>query len=89
MTTVVNEPYTGYNIVSWQQDIPIFPFDDLICEIENAKIISRQPSSVSKILFARAAKRKLSTLRGKMSMQNEEEIDEQISELRSEWDRNI
>ena len=40
-------------------------------------------------MFAEKPKRKLSALRGKMAKQSEKEIDDQISDLRSEWERNI
>jgi len=38
---------------------------------------------------AAKTKSKLSTLRGKLTKQSKKEIDHQISDLRSEWDRNI
>ena len=34
-------------------------------------------------------KEKLSDLRGKMTKQSEKEIEDQITDLRNEWDRNI
>ena len=42
-----------------------------------------------KVESKKSAKTKLSDLRGKMTKQSEKEIDDQISDLRSEWDRNI
>ena len=41
------------------------------------------------IKFFEKPKRKLSSLRGKMTKQTKKEIDDQLSDLRGEWDRNI
>lgn len=42
-----------------------------------------------KMNFSEKPKRKLSALRGKLTKQSKKEIDDQISNLRSEWDRNF
>ncbi len=89
MTTVVNEPRSEYKVAGWQPELKDFPhFDDLICGIENGAVMVRAPSISTLRVFSEIPKRKLSTLRGKLHKQSGKEIDDQISDLRSEWDRN-
>lgn len=89
MITVVNEPQVEYKIAGWHTELKGFSFDDFICRIENDTVLFCPPSGSAFIRFSKKSKRKLSALRGKMTKQSEKEIDEQISNLRSEWDRNI
>lgn len=90
MVTVVSEPQVGYKIDSWQTQSTVWSFDDFICDIKNEKVILCPPGSLLFMMFPpKRSKRKLSVLRGKMTIQNEKEIDDQIADLRSEWDRNI
>lgn len=89
MITAVNEPQAEYKIADWQLESKVFFIDDFICGIENETVLSC-PSSGSKfMMFSEKPKRKLSALRGKLTKQSEKEIDDQISDLRSEWDRNF
>ena len=89
MKVVVNEPQAEYKIASWQTEFKGFSFDYFICGIENETIMFCPPSGSTFIMFSEKPKRKLSVLRGKLSKQSKKEIDDQISYLRSEWDRNI
>jgi hypothetical protein len=89
MIAVVNEPKAEYKVANWQTESIGFSFDDFICGIENETVMFCPPSASAFIIFSEKPKRKLSALRGKMSKQSKKEIDDQISELRSEWDRNI
>ncbi len=89
MKTVVNEPQGEYRVANWQTEFHEVPFDDLICGIENGVVMSCPSSGSTNTIFFEKPKRKLSSLRGKLTMQSKQEIDEQVSKLRSEWDRNI
>ncbi|MDX2304803.1 MAG: hypothetical protein NW226_18475 [Microscillaceae bacterium] len=89
MIIVVNEPQAEYKVARWQIESRRFSFDDFICGIENETVMFCPPISSIFMIFSEKPKRKLSTLRGKLSKQSNKEIDDQISDLRSEWDRNI
>ena len=89
MITVVNEPKAEYNVSEWDIESKILSLDDYICGIENEKVLFCPPSGSSAFIFNKKPKKKLSLLRGKMIKQTEKEIDDQISELRNEWNRNI
>jgi len=89
MKTVVNEPQAEYKVAGWQTESKGFSFDDFICAIENETVMFCPPSGSTFMIFSEKPKRKLSSLRGKLSKQSNEEIGDQISDLRSEWDRNI
>jgi len=90
MITVVNEPQVGYKVADWHITISkTTPLDELICGMDNHTVFISPPSFPVHAIFTIEPKRRLSKLRGKMVRQNEKEIDDQISVLRSEWDRNI
>jgi hypothetical protein len=89
MMTVVNEPQAEYKIAGWHTELKGFSFDDCICGIENETVLFCLPSGSTFMIFSEKPKRKLSTLRGKMTKQTEKDIDDQISDLRNEWNRNI
>jgi hypothetical protein len=89
MITVVNEPQAEYKVANWQSESRGFSFDDFICGIENETVMYCPPVGATSMLFSKNPKNKLSALRGKLSKQSNKEIDDQISDLRSEWDRNI
>jgi hypothetical protein len=90
MITVVNEPQAGYKVADWQiTKSKIFPLDELIFRMDNHSVFIQQPSFSEYVVFINKPKRRLSKLRGKMVRQNEKEIDDQILDLRDEWDRNI
>lgn len=89
MITVVNEPQGEYKVANWQTELNDISFDDFICGIENGTVLLCPPSGSTYMIFSEKPKRKLSALRGKLTKQSKKEIDEQISNLRSEWDRNI
>lgn len=89
MKTVVNEPQAEYKVTGWQTESKESSSDDFILDIKDMTIIFGPPMSSSFIIFSEKPKRKLSALRGRLSKQSKREIDEQLSTLRSEWDRNI
>ena len=89
MVMVVNEPKTEYKVSAWQIVSPGFPYDEFICGIENETVLFCPPSGSIEVILLKKPKRKLSALRGKMTKQTEKEIDDQISELRDEWVRDI
>ena len=89
MKTVVSEPQSEYKVAGWQLESKGLFFDDFICGIENETVLFCPPSGSTFILFSEKPKRKLSALGGQMTKQSEKEIDDQISNLRGEWDRNI
>jgi len=89
MIPLVNEPQAKYSIVGWQTESKVFPFDDFICGIENETVLICPPSGSTFKMFFEKPKRKLSDLRGKLTKQSENEIDDQLLDLRSEWSRNI
>lgn len=90
MITVVNEPQVGYKVADWHIKISkISPMDELICGMDNYTVFMSPPSFPVHPIFASEPKGRLSKLRGKTARQNEKEIDDQISDLRNEWERNI
>jgi hypothetical protein len=89
MITVVNEPQAEYGVACWQTEYQGCTYDDFICGIENETIMVWIPIGSKLMSFSEKPKRKLSALRGKLSKQSKKEIDDQISYLRSEWDRSI
>ncbi|MDD3789243.1 MAG: hypothetical protein PHO94_11200 [Petrimonas sp.] len=90
MITVVNEPEVEYKKTnSWQAKFRRFSSDEYICKIENETVIISPPSGFIFVISPEKAKRNLSALRGKTSKQSKKEIDDQISDLRSEWNRDI
>lgn len=89
MKTVVNEPQAEYKVTGWLPTINTFPFDENICCIENNTILVYPPRGIITQLLFEKPKKRLSSLRGKMTRQSEKEIDDQISDIRNEWDRNI
>jgi len=89
MIAVVNEPHAEYKVTGWQTGLKGFSFDDFIYGIENETVMFCPPSGSTFMIFSEKPKRKLSALRGRLSKQSSKEIDDQISDLRSEWDRNI
>lgn len=88
MKAIVNEPLVEYKSHEWLPQIDLSLFDENISSIENRTILYYPHSIVSQPIFEKS-KKKLSLLRGKMTKQSEKEIDDQISDLRDEWDRNI
>nr|NQU92679.1 hypothetical protein [Bacteroidota bacterium] len=88
MKIVLNEPHVKYKIAGWLTEMQGFSFVEYIYRIENETILYYPPCGSTFIEFPKRQKRKLSALRGKMTRQNENEIDDQISDLRSEWNRN-
>lgn len=89
MITVVNEPKVEYKTKSWLAVKNQYSIDEIICGIENNTIKICQFSILRTQMPFINSKKRLSALRGKMTNQSENEIDEQISNLRKEWERNI
>jgi hypothetical protein len=90
MKTVVLEPQTEYKVLGWFPSTDVYSIDEYILNIENNTITFSPPSSaVAQFSLGIRKVKKLSSLRGKMTKQNEGEIDDQISQLRSEWERDI
>ncbi|MFM7857259.1 MAG: hypothetical protein ACKO96_36405 [Flammeovirgaceae bacterium] len=90
MKTVVLEPQTEYKVLRWFPSIDVHPIDENILNIENSTITCSPPSvAVAQFSLGIRKVKKLSSLRGKMTKQNEREIDDQIFQLRSEWERDI
>ena len=89
MITILNEPQTEYRVTGWLPTYKVIPSEENIIGIENNTILFYFFSgSTSQFLFEKP-KKKLSLLRGKMTRQSEKDIDDQILDLRNEWDRNI
>ncbi len=90
MIKVVNEPWAEYQTSDWiLYEIANSLFEESICRIETDSIFVYPKSGTVYMASFLKPKRKLSILRGKMTKESEKEIDDQISSLRSEWDRNI
>ncbi len=89
MVKVVNEPLAEYKIAGWQKGSKDIPFNDFINGIENETVLFYPPSGHAFMIFSEKPKMKLSALRGKLTKQSEKEIEDQILDLRSEWDRSI
>lgn len=90
MITVVNEPLVGYKVADWHiTGSKISPLDELICGMDNHTVFISPPIFPAHAIFTNKSKGRLSKLRGKMARQNEKEIDDQILDLRNEWERNI
>jgi hypothetical protein len=90
MIAVVNEPHAEVNTSGWlPAEIGNHSFEEFVCRIENDSVFIC-PSNVRWcMIFPDKSKRMLSMLRGKITKQSEQEIEDQISDLRNEWDRNI
>jgi hypothetical protein len=86
MKAILNLPPIEYKRNEWIHQIDPSSFDENICCIENGTIFIYPPRIVSQPLFGKP-KKKLSLLRGKTTPQSEKEIDDQISDLRNEWER--
>jgi hypothetical protein len=89
MITVVNEPQLEYKVTGWRPKSKVFSFDDFIFNIKDETVLFYPPSRSISFMLSEKPKQKLSALRGKMTNQNEKEIDDQLLDLRNEWDRNI
>lgn len=88
MKTVVNEPYVEYSVKGWLSEVKTISFDENIFAIENDSIVFCLSTGSTVFSKYEETKTKLSSLRGKMAKQSEKEIDDQISDLRNEWERN-
>lgn len=86
---VVNEPIAEYIKTGWKTQFEICNFEDNITDIYNGTIQIYTPTGLHFKIVADKPKIKLSALRGRISQITEKEIDNQISNLRTEWDRNI
>ena len=89
MKNVVNEPQAVYERAGWQTKFENSITMDFTLGIENGTVIYRLQGSSSCNILPVKPKRKLSALKGKQTKQSNKEIDEQISKLRTEWDRNF
>ena len=89
MKSVVNEPQVAYKTAGWRAKSKEISFDNLICGIDDDIIMIFPPGIFTSMIISKKPKRKLSELRGKTTKQSKREIDDQISKLREEWDRNI
>jgi len=90
MITVVSEPQSEYSATGWHiAPTRVFPTDESIFRMDDNSVFIRPPSFGAQMIFPEKPKRRLSMLRGKMTKQNEKEIDDQILDLRIEWDRSI
>jgi hypothetical protein len=88
MKTLVSDPKPENQIGTWQVISDIFPYNEPICRIDDS-IYTYPPTGSTFVVLIERHPLKLSTLRGKMTKQSEKEIDDQFSDLRNEWDRNI
>jgi hypothetical protein len=89
MKTVVYEPRLEYKLIGWLPAPYVQYIDASIFGIENSTIFCYQATAFTNQILFKNPEKKLSSLRGKMTRQNEKEIDDQISDLRKGWDRNI
>ncbi len=89
MATIIEEPETAYRISTWRlktesiiRQEPIKSMDDNSIIVYSS--INLWPDSkLGKVSF------KISSLRGKLSKQNEDDVDKEILNLRNEWERDI
>jgi hypothetical protein len=89
MKAILNEPKVEYKVSGWIPSIEFYSIEENIGGIENNIVLVYPLRDINNQLFIEKSLKKLSTLRGKMTKQSEKEIDDQISDLRNEWDRNI
>ena len=90
MIIAVNKTQTENEVADWQiATLKYFLFGESIIRMDNNSVYIRPPSFLARKVFSEKPKRRLSLLRGKMNIQSEKEIDNQISNLRNEWCRNI
>jgi hypothetical protein len=89
MKIVVNEPQADYKIMGWKPEPKVIVFNDFICNIENETIFYCPSSGTTSFVFYEKPIKRISSLRGKMTKQDEKEIDDQLSEFRNEWERDI
>ena len=89
MKSVTKEPQAIYKSAGWINKFNGYETVDFTCRIENENVIFRNPGSSTYCIYLSKPGRKLSALKGKLTKQSKKEIDEQLSKLRSEWDRNF
>jgi hypothetical protein len=94
MKVVICEPVTEYRVKKWnyKSNKPNFNFQ--FVDIKDGYALFHQPSIISSRMEKTSrvnhpVKIKLSSLRGEVSKQTIEQIDQQLKELRGEWERNI
>lgn len=89
MKLIVSEPVPKYHTKKWAYgNIKLNYNNNQFVDIKDGFALFRQPSIISTHMN-RPERIKLSSLRGKLSKQTKEEIDQQLKELRNEWERNI
>ena len=90
MIIAVYKTQTENEGADWQiATLEDFLFGESILRMDNNSVYIRPPSFLARKVFSKKPNRRLSLLRGKMNRQSEKEIDDQISDLRNEWYRNI
>ncbi len=88
------EPITEYRTNKWNYENILPNYNDQFVDIEEGFALFHQPTIISKRIIKasrtnNSEKIKLSSLRGKHSIQTKEEIDKQLKALRDEWERDI
>lgn len=96
MKAVICEPVTEYRVENWNYKSSKSYFNLQFVDIQDGFALFHQPSIISRSARVdktprvnNPAKMKLSSLRGKVSKQTVEQIDQQLKELRDEWEWNI
>lgn len=89
MKIIVNEPQVDYKVKSWKPDPNTILFDNSILKTEIDTIFYRPYGGSIGLIIGEKPIKRISSLRGKMTRQDEKEIDNQLSELRNEWERDI
>jgi hypothetical protein len=94
MKAVICEPVTEYRVENWNYKSNKPYFNLQFVDIKDGFALFHQPSIISARMDKTSrvynpVKIKLSSLRREVSKQTEEQIDQQLKELRGEWERNI
>ena len=87
MKTMLREAEILYEKKGWVKTSPSVSFEDFIMDITDKSIFISVNMNVSNDIMAEKRKGKLSSLRGKLSLKEENEIDTKFSEIRDEWNR--
>lgn len=86
---IVKEPYSQYQVKPWYSTGVIYDFDLGIIRIDDEKIFVKQNSLKIQMPLAIEKRVKISSLRGKLKNIEERQIDEKLSKLREEWERDF
>lgn len=90
MKAIVNDPQEKYHVSRLKTTISLMSLNDLVYEMDiNSIYYTQGMNKLRRPVLSKKPQKKLSALRGKMTPQSEKDLNEQILNLRNEWERDI